>query len=285
MTPAAPLDPRAAARSLLAWWEAAGVEVVAPVLERAPPARAAPAVRAAPGPARSPVRVPVREPARGPVRAATPAARSTGPAEEDARTIAARCASLDELKAALEAFGHPLRAAARSTVFARGDRDAAVMVVGEAPGREEDLEGLPFVGRSGQLMDRMFAEIGLTAASGLYITNVVNWRPRNNRSPSEEDIALCRPFIARHVALMGPKLLVFAGAVAAQTLLGTTQGITRLRGKWASFTPEGGESLPALPIYHPAYVLRRPIAKREVWKDLLNLEARLAALATKRSTK
>jgi DNA polymerase len=268
-------DPHAAAKSLLAWWEAAGVEVLAPNIERAT-ASGAPDGRPAPSSRRAP---PL---ARGPAPAAPAKPKTTGPGEEDARAIAARCTSLDDLKAALEAFGHPLRSAARTTVFARGDRDAAVMVVGEAPGREEDLEGLPFVGRSGQLMDRMFAEIGLTAEKGLYISNVVNWRPRNNRSPGEEDVALCRPFILRHVLLKRPKLLVFAGAVAAQTLLGTTQGITRLRGKWTSLTLKDEDStieIPALPIYHPAYVLRRPIAKREVWKDLLSLESRLAALS------
>jgi DNA polymerase len=198
-------------------------------------------------------------------------------AVEDARALAAKCTTIEALKAALEAFEHPLRAAARNTVFARGNPDAPVMIVGEAPGREEDREGLPFVGRSGQLMDRMFAEVGLTDAEGLYITNIVNWRPRNNRAPSEEEIALCRPFIERHVALKKPKVLVLAGAVAAQTLLGTTQGITRLRGKWLTYVVDGAD-IPALPVYHPAYILRRPIAKREVWRDLLSLEARLREL-------
>jgi DNA polymerase len=259
MTGALHSDARAAARSLLAWWESAGVEF-------APPAPAAPApARAAPRPTAR---------ASAPTRAApspAPAKPAIEALEQDAGAIAARCASLDELEKALAAFDHPLRAAARNTVFARGDRNAPVMIVGEAPGREEDLEGKPFVGRSGQLMDRMFAAIGLTEASGLYITNVVNWRPRNNRSPGEEDVALCRPFVIRHVALKRPKVLVLAGAVAAQTLLGTTQGITRLRGRWLSF-----EDIPVLPIYHPAYVLRRPIAKREVWRDLLSLEQRLS---------
>ena len=156
------------------------------------------------------------------------------------------------------------------------------MVVGEAPGRDEDRAGLPFVGRSGQLLDRMFAAIGLDDTAGLYITNVINWRPPQNRSPSEAEIALTRAFIERHVALKAPKVVVFAGAIAAQTLLGATQGITRIRGRWFDYAvkaPDGsptGVTVPAMPIYHPAYVLRRPISKREVWRDLLAIEAKLA---------
>jgi DNA polymerase len=260
-----------ALESLLAWWRDAGVEVEPPPAQPAGAPDAKGKKRAAsPAP-----------PAARPLPAAAQAAAAKDALAEDAAAIAARCATLDALEAALQSFDHPLRAAARNTVFARGDAGADVMLVGEAPGREEDLEGLPFVGRSGKLLDRMFAEIGLTAEHGLYIANVVYWRPRNNRSPSEEDVALCRPFIARHIALKRPKLLVFAGAIAAQTMLGTTQGITRLRGKWMTYKARGADGdaleIPALPIYHPAYVLRRPIAKREVWTDLLSLEARLAA--------
>lgn len=260
-------DPAAAAESLLAWWKAAGVDAPPPTNPSQEPS-----TRRAPAPAREPDRRPAARAAASPPKAEA--------AQQDARTIAARCKTLDDLKAALESFEHPLRSAARNTVFARGDAEAPVMVVGEAPGREEDLEGLPFVGRSGRLMDRMFAEIGLTAEAGLYITNVVNWRPRNNRNPSEEDLALCRPFIARHVALKRPRFLVLTGAVAAQTLLGVTEGITRLRGRWRSYAFKddagGPVEIPALPIYHPAFVLRRPIAKREVWRDLLALKDALA---------
>lgn len=278
------VDPRAAAQSLLAWWEAAGVDIAPPLAPASRPAARPPGAAPAPAPGRQPLQAP---PSRqgAPARQAPPPKPATPPPlsqlELDAKTVAARCTSLEALEAVLKTFDHPLRAAARSTVFARGDRTADVMLVGEAPGREEDLEGLPFVGRSGQLLDRMFAEIGLTAEKGLYITNIVNWRPRNNRSPSEEDVALCRPFIFRHVALKKPKLIVLAGAIAAQTLLGTTQGITRLRGKWMlckTTTPEGAPlEIPALPIYHPAYVLRRPISKREVWRDLLTLQERLGS--------
>ncbi len=201
---------------------------------------------------------------------------------EAARATAAGATTLDALRAALEGFAdHPLHASARTTVFARGTAGAPVMIVGEAPGREEDRQGLPFVGRSGKLLDAMFAAIGLSAAphdaqQGLYITNIVNWRPPGNRNPSTDEIALCHPFVAQHIALARPQLLVLAGGVAAQTMLETRQGIMRLRGRWATYTPPGGAPIPVLPMHHPAFVLRRPIAKRDAWTDLLALEARLA---------
>ncbi len=288
MTDLAPFTARAAAQSLLAFWEAAGVDALAPIAGGpAPPHARAAAPERAPAtesrPAPGPSRLPPRGSAAAPADAKTTKPPAQDAREMDARAIAARCMNLDALAKALGEFDHPLRATARNTVFARGDRNADVMLIGEAPGREEDLEGLPFVGRSGQLLDRMFAEIGLTAEKGLYITNVVNWRPRNNNTPSEQDISLCRPFIERHVALKKPKLLVFAGGVSAQTMLATTQGITRLRGKWMTYKVRGPdpstETIPAMPIFHPAFVLRRPIAKREVWRDLLALEERLKALS------
>ncbi len=251
-------DPRRDAfDALVAWWREAGVDEVAPP----------PAPRAAPPPKRG--KAPPPRPSLPPK--APPAADLSA----DARALAASCKTLDDLEKALAGFAaHPLHAAARNTVFARGDRDAAVMVIGEAPGREEDAQGKPFVGRSGQLLDKMFAAIDLTEAKGLYITNILNWRPPGNRSPNSDEIELCRPFIERHVALKKPKFIVLAGGVAAQTLLKTTTGIMRLRGRWAEVEAEGA-AYPALPIFHPAFVLRRPVAKREVWADLLALEERL----------
>ncbi|MGD2131950.1 MAG: uracil-DNA glycosylase family protein [Maricaulaceae bacterium] len=278
-----------ALRALIAWWEAAGVEVAPPPAPRS--AAPKPSTRPLPGaPARSGAQA-----ASGPAQRAAPGrARVSGavgarplerpPAPEDlleeARALAAGANSLAELETAVKSFTrHPLASAARNTVFARGDEAAPVMIIGEAPGRDEDRAGKPFVGRSGQLMDRMFAEIGLSDQDGLYITNVVNWRPRDNRTPGEVDIALCRPFIERHVALKKPKVLVFAGATAAQTLLGVTQGITRLRGKWMEYQIKDGsqapKSAPAMAIFHPAYLLRRPIAKRETWRDLMAIEEAL----------
>lgn len=231
--------------------------------------------RAEPAPRQAP---PPNKPRRKP-RAAEP-----NPPEVDARAIADACESLDALKAALEAFDrHPLHAAARTTVFARGARAAPVMVVGEAPGREEDLQGVPFVGRSGLLMDKMFGAAGLTDAAELYISNILNWRPPGNRNPSLEEIALSMPFIERHIALKAPKVLVVAGGVAAKALMRTDDGIMRLRGRWASYhlkTPGGGQGpeIPVLPVYHPAFILRRPIAKREAWADMLALADKLEEL-------
>jgi len=288
-------NPRAALASLMAWWDDAGVETIAPTAAPKTPSRTP---SGAPSQGEPTAKIDARArlglapdkaaqrraatSAQGPV-SATPKPPSHIEILEDARTIAGKCDTLDALKTALEAFDrHPLRPGARSTVFARGKADAPVMIVGEAPGREEDRAGLPFVGPSGKLMDRMFEAIGLSVDDGLYITNVVNWRPRENRKPNDDEIALCRPFIERHIALKKPKILVVAGGIAAQSLLGATQGITRLRGKWASYTvknADGSETeIPVLPIYHPAYVLRRAIGKRDVWRDLLGLEERLKSL-------
>ncbi|MCC5996152.1 MAG: uracil-DNA glycosylase, partial [Oceanicaulis sp.] len=212
-------------------------------------------------------------------RATPQAARAAGyggpPAGEDARALAAKADSLEALKAALEAYeGCPLKATATRLVFARGNPQARVMIVGEAPGREEDMEGAPFVGRSGKLLDRMLAAIGL-GPDDVYITNAVFWRPPGNRKPTDMEIEACRPFAERHVALAAPQILVFAGGIAAQTFLRASAGITALRGRWGAFTPDGGDPIPALPIYHPAFLLRRPQEKARAWQDLLSLKARL----------
>ena len=143
------------------------------------------------------------------------------------------------------------------------------MLVGEAPGRDEDREGRPFVGRAGQLLDRMLAAIGLSREDSVYITNVLPWRPPQNRDPKPEEIAMMKPFLAKHIALVDPEVLVIMGNISCQALLGK-RGITRLRGNW-----EDALGKPALPMFHPAYLLRNPAAKREAWADLLALKARL----------
>ena len=198
----------------------------------------------------------------------------------DARALAAGAKTIDELKSALDGFkGLSLKRTATQMVFADGDPSARVMLVGEAPGADEDRLGRPFVGVSGQLLDRMLGSIGLSRESNIYISNVINWRPPGNRSPSEAEVALSLPFIQRHIELVNPAVLIFAGGVAAKALMQTSLGITRLRGKWSEHMTEGlSKPIPALPVFHPAYLLRSPQEKRLAWADLLKLKARLKEL-------
>jgi uracil-DNA glycosylase len=192
-----------------------------------------------------------------------------------ARQAAAQAADLAGLRAALEGFGHcELKRGARNTVFSDGNPQARVMLIGEAPGRDEDIEGRPFVGRAGQLLDRMLAAIGMArdaadSAASVYITNILAWRPPQNRDPTPDEIAMLLPFVKRHVELVAPDMLVLMGNTSCLALLGR-KGITRLRGSWTSAL-----GLPALPMFHPAYLLRNPAAKREAWSDLLMLQARM----------
>jgi DNA polymerase len=198
---------------------------------------------------------------------------------ENARDSAAEAADLEALRAALARFdGISLRKTATNLVFADGNPQAKVMLVGEAPGADEDRQGKPFVGVSGQLLDRMMAAIGLDR-TGFYITNVCFWRPPGNRKPTEAELAAQQPFVIRHIELVRPALLVLVGGSSAQMLLGTTEGITRLRGRWFEYKSGGLERpIPAMPIFHPAYLLRQPELKREAWRDLLKLRSRLAEL-------
>ncbi|WP_373355048.1 uracil-DNA glycosylase family protein [Pseudoroseicyclus sp. CXY001] len=235
-----------------------------------PPAQAE---REAPGsPGRTPARAAAEAGEAGEAVAQKPEALD--PVAEAAR-IAATAKTLPELAAAMEAFEHcALKPAARSFVFADGDPAARVMIVGEAPGREEDREGRPFVGRAGQLLDRMLGAIGLSRqspdpATAVYITNVLPWRPPANRTPEPAEIAMHLPFLERHIALAEPEILILMGNTPCQALMGRA-GITRIRGQWAKVAGR-----PALPMFHPAYLLRNPAAKREAWADLLDLAARL----------
>ncbi|MEP3438767.1 MAG: uracil-DNA glycosylase [Hoeflea sp.] len=215
-----------------------------------------------------------------PVTPAPQASQLTIPGEaafEDARALAASAGSIPELRAALDGFtGCNLRHSAKTLVFADGNPEADVMFIGEAPGREEDIQGAPFVGRAGQLLDRMLAAIGLTRETA-YITNMIPWRPPGNRTPAPHEIELCRPFIERHVALAAPKIVVMLGNVASKSLLGTDKGILSLRGTWMEYEA-GGNRIPALPTLHPAYLLRNPAQKRLVWADLLSLQERIEQL-------
>ncbi|MEO0938994.1 MAG: uracil-DNA glycosylase [Pseudomonadota bacterium] len=189
----------------------------------------------------------------------------------EAEAMAAAAPDLEALRAAMDAYPHcELRKGARNLVFADGVPGARVMVVGEAPGRDEDREGKPFVGRAGQLLDRMLGAIDLSRSDTVYITNVLPYRPPQNRDPRPEEIAMMLPFLKRHIALAQPELLLIMGNISCQALLGK-RGITRLRGTWAEAAGK-----PALPMFHPAYLLRNPAAKREAWADLLSVQARLA---------
>jgi uracil-DNA glycosylase len=219
---------------------------------------------------------PVRSTAAAPVsaRPATMPVAAVDPVAA-AEAAAAGAGSLEALRDALAAYPHcDLREGAKSVVFADGDPAARVMIVGEAPGRDEDIEGRPFVGRAGQMLDRMLAAVGLgrthpDPGQAVYITNVLPWRPPQNRDPAPAEVAMMLPFLRRHVDLVAPDMLVLMGNHACSALLGQ-KGITRLRGNW-------GQALgrPALPMLHPAYLLRNPSAKREAWADMLALAARL----------
>lgn len=195
----------------------------------------------------------------------------------EAEALAAAATDLPGLRAAMADYAHcDLKRGARNLVFADGLPGARVLILGEAPGRDEDAEGLPFVGAAGQLLDRMLAAIGLDRAASdpaqaVYITNVLPWRPPQNRDPNPEEIAMMLPFVARHIELAAPEVVVLMGNLSCQAALGQ-RGILRLRGQWVQ-----AFGRPALPMTHPAYLLRTPAAKREAWADLLSLKARLSA--------
>lgn len=225
--------------------------------------------RHAPAPPRSSV-VSIKKAAPSPRRSALDVLAGS----EDAARLAAACTNLTELKKAMENFGGcALKHTATQLVFADGPDDAKFLIIGEAPGGEEDHIGKPFVGPAGQLLDKMLASIGLDRTM-VRIINAVPWRPPGNRTPTETEIGLCLPFLHRHIALMEPLGLMALGAVASKATLGASAqaGIRRIRGQWHPATINGLSSpIPCLPSYHPAYLLRMPMAKKEAWDDLLNL--------------
>jgi uracil-DNA glycosylase family 4 len=243
---------------------------------------------AAPAPQPTPLPVQQRAPAAPtpirPAPAAVAPPRGPVPIEspqlvEDARALAQRCNSVEDLEAAVRAFeGCVLKRTAKNTVFADGVVGSPVMVVGEAPGADEDRLGKPFVGVSGQLMDRMFEAIGMSRERDLYITNILFWRPPGNRTPTLAEQAICMAFTRRHIELARPKVLVLAGGTAAKSVLDTTEGIMRLRGKWTTLSLDDGSAVPTLPTFHPAYLLRTPASKRQSWLDLLSLDKKLREL-------
>jgi DNA polymerase len=184
--------------------------------------------------------------------------------------------TLDALHAAMKSFdAGGLTDGARQAVFARGNPAANLMVIGESPGRDEDIQGKPFVGQAGQLLDRMLGAIGL-GDDDAYITNVINWRLPQNRNPKPEEIELCRPIIEKHIELAAPKVLLLVGGMSMTALTGLT-GIMKNHGQWQEVSL-AGTSYPAIPLYHPAFLLRRPELKKEAWRDLLSLRERLLSL-------
>ena len=235
--------------------------------------------------ATAPVAMTPRAATPQPIRPGAPAPINRAPVPlespqlvEDARELARRCNTLAELEAAVRGFeGCALKRTAKNTVFADGTSGAPVMIVGEAPGADEDRLGKPFVGVSGQLMDRMMEAIGLTRAGGFYITNILFWRPPGNRQPTPQEIQQCLPFVVRHIELVRPAVLVLLGGTSAKTILNQTEGIMRLRGRWFEYrSDESLPVIPALPTYHPAYLLRSPGQKREAWRDFLALKLRMS---------
>jgi uracil-DNA glycosylase family 4 len=268
-----------AARALLAFYQEAGVEALVgetPVDRLAgdsPVGAAAGAIAAASAGASA---APRAAAARVPAPAIAPPPPDT--AVMAARQAAKSARSLEELRAILDRFeGCALRMTATQLVFADGNPRARVMFVGEAPGRDEDIEGLPFVGRSGQLLDRMLAAIGLDRSS-VYIANVVPWRPPGNRTPTPQESAICLPFTLRQIELADPDVLVCLGGPSAQTLLAIRDGILKARGRWFAYHT-GTREIRAIATLHPAYLLRQPLQKRLAWRDFLAIKKALAAAA------
>jgi DNA polymerase len=263
---------RMAPHELLRWYIDAGVDEVigeVPIDRFAKPTERVPSPRQ---------RIPLASPeAAGDAPVERAAADSSS-----AQLAAAACQSLAELRSALEAYeGCALKRTCQRTVFADGNPQARLMLIGEAPGADEDRLGLPFVGASGKLLDRILASIGLERAD-VYITNVVPWRPPGNRKPEPAEVQLCLPFIERHIVLVDPAVLVFLGSAPAAALLARPEAISRLRGRWMSYSPSGSaRPIPAMPTYHPAYLLRTPLQKRDVWRDFLAVRKRLDDLQSR----
>lgn len=195
----------------------------------------------------------------------------------EARSLAASAGSLEQLQAILDTYdGCGLKLRATQLVFADGNPEAEIMLIGEAPGAEEDRQGKPFVGKSGQLLDRMLGAIGLDRTK-VYIVNTVPWRPPGNRTPTPEEMALCLPFLHRQVELVAPKLVMTLGGPAMQTVFSTTNGIIKMRGKWSEVAI-GNHTVDAIPTLHPAYLLRNPAAKQQAWRDMLSLKLKMVEL-------
>ena len=264
----------AALKALTNWWEEMGVDVdhseVAALMKGNPSAPVTAPV------ASTTAETPVATPVSGNRKSRKSQNKSVQDWIAQAEAMAADAGSLEALKAAIEQFeGCPLKQLCEKTVVYDGALDAPVMVLGEGPGGQEDRIGRPFVGKAGQLLDKMLAAIGLDRGSNAFISNVNYWRPPGNRNPDADELAVCRPFVNRMVDLAQPKIIIAAGGVAAKSLLDTKTGIMRLRGSERPFETPAGTSVPLVPMFHPAYLLRRPQDKSRAWRDLLLVQARL----------
>jgi uracil-DNA glycosylase family 4 len=279
-------DSQRAALAALAWQLEAGADEAietGPIDRFAPPPAAAVAPAPRPRLADALPQTPMAAPARPRLGKVVPTAPIPGIEAiggTPGHVLAQSARNLDELRDALLAFdGCPLKDTATNLVFADGNPEARVMIVGEAPGADEDRDGRPFVGVSGQLLDRMLAQVGLDRTS-VYITNIIFWRPPGNRQPTTSEVAACLPFVERHIELVNPDVLLLAGGASAKTLLARNEGIMRMRGRWHLYESTGmSRPVPALPTFHPAFLLRQPAQKRESWHDLLALREKLDQMA------
>lgn len=271
----AELSPYPELEALTAWWEELGVDVdEAAIRTLLQASEAASGARPKPPSARQDAPATPAGP-----RPRRPASRTPQNWAQIATEEAAACRSLSELKDAITAFeGCPLKANCQSTVVCDGVEGAPILVIGEGPGQEEDRRGLPFVGKAGQLLDRMLAAIGVAREENALTSNVNFWRPPNNRNPEPDELLVAAPFVNRLIALTAPRLIIAVGGVSAKALTGSTNGIMKLRGSEQTFTAQEGEACPLFPIFHPAYLLRRPKEKPRAWRDLLQIEARAKAL-------
>lgn len=279
MGPMIPSPDQAAARALLAFWRSAGVDMdEAEAIYAAAPAKAATTPHAhKPRPERP-----------APPPPAAPRLRKAAESPVDnARALAQAASSISELRQAVAAFeGCALKATARNTVFSDGVDDAPVLIIGEAPGKDEDEQGKPFVGRSGQLLDRMLATIGIDRQSNVLISNTIYWRPPGNRDPTQGEIVACLPFVERLIELSRPKLLILTGKAAAHTVLKREDGVMKLRGRRLAYSRDGQDApINAMVMLHPAYLLRQPQQKRLAWNDLLLVDAWLRELGVDRVPK
>lgn len=263
-----------ALKALTAWWEEMGVDVDQAEIDVAlqpQPGATSPKARPEHATEQAPV-----EPSRNKRSSRRNQAKSVDDWIAEAAASAANADSLEALKTAIDSFdGSPLKQLCDKTVVSDGTAGAPVMVIGEGPGGQEDRIGLPFVGKAGQLLDKMLAAIALDRKTNAFITNVNYWRPPGNRNPEADELAVCRPFVDRMIDLAQPKIIIATGGVAAKSLLDTKTGIMRLRGSERPFETPAGTSVPIIPMFHPAYLLRRPQDKSRAWRDLLLVQARL----------